>query len=110
MATSKDGWKKIEVQSGDTWDYKNDKEIQGVLLSKEENVGPNNSKMYKLQTPDGKEIGVWGSTVLDLRFGKIEIGEEIKLIYLGKEKSPKTGREYHSFEVYHRAQPMVEVE
>ena len=105
-----DKWTKIDVESGPTWDYKEEQEITGVLLEKEENVGPNNSMMYKLQTEDGETIGVWGNTVLDGRFKKIEVGEEVKLVYLGKMKSPKTNREYNAFDVYHRGTPMEKVE
>jgi hypothetical protein len=27
-------------------------------------------------------------------------GDKVKIVYKGKEKSPKTGREYNNFEVY----------
>lgn len=103
-------WQKVEMESGDVWDFQNDKEIEGVLISKEENVGPNESWMYRIQKADGTELGVWGNTVLDGRLKKIEVGEEIRLVYLGKLKSPKTNREYHSFDVFHRAAPMKKVE
>jgi len=106
-------WQKIEQESGETWDFENSPELQGVLVRKEEHVGPNDSKMYRIQiesdTEGTKEIGVWGNTVLDGRFQKVEVGEEVKLVYLGKEKSPKTNREYHAFDVYHRPSPMQKV-
>lgn len=103
-------WKKVEMESGPTWDFETDTELTGVLISKEENVGPNNSMMYKLQQEDGTEIGVWGNTVLDGRLKKVEVGEEVKLVYLGKMTSPKTKREYNSFDVYHRVAPMKKVD
>jgi hypothetical protein len=93
-----DDWVKIEQESGETWDFQKDKELQGVLIAKEEHVGPNDSSMYRIQKTDDTEIGVWGNTVLDGRFKKIEVGEEVKLVYLGKLKSPKTNREYHGFD------------
>ena len=103
-------WEKVEAETGETWDYVKTPEIQGVLVNKEEHVGPNDSMMYRLQMEDDTELGVWGNTVLDGRFKKIEVGEEVKLVYLGKQKSPKTNREYHSFDVFHRPAPMKKVE
>lgn len=95
-------WIKLEGNQNDTWDYTKDKEIEGTLVSKEENVGPNNSNMYNLITPDGSTIGVWGSTMLDNQFKNIQVGEEVKIVYLGMAKSEKTGRQYHNFDIYHK--------
>ena len=96
-----DGWEKVEVAP--TWDYQKDKEIEGAFVSVEENVGPNGSKMYTLETKDGERLGVWGNAVLDTRMKNVTEGEEVKIVYLGREESQKTkGRSYHNFEVYHR--------
>lgn len=103
----KDGWAKVEMSP--TWDYQNNKEIIGFFKGVETNVGPNNSNMYNLETPDGI-VGVWGTTLLDARLKNLKIGEEVKIVYLGKTTSPKSGREYHNFEVYHREVPMTKVE
>jgi len=72
-----DSWTKLEPTNEETWDYKNDKELQGVFLSLEENIGPNNSKMYKIQKEDGTTISVWGTTVIDARFKKLKPGYEV---------------------------------
>lgn len=95
-------WVKVGSNQNETWDYTQDEEIEGTLVAKEENVGPNNSKMYNITKAEGKTIGVWGNTMLDDKFKGIEVGEEVKITYLGKVKSDKTGREYHNFEVYHK--------
>lgn len=99
-------WIKVGSSQNETWDYTKDKEIEGTYLSKEENVGPNNSIVYNLTKPDGSVIGVWDNTMLRDKFKGIEVGEEVKIIYLGKAKSEKSGREYHNFEVYHK--PVVD--
>ena len=91
-------WQKVEMNP--TWDFEKDKELIGVYISKEENVGPNGSTIYNIQTEDGSTVGMWGSTLLDNRFKNIVIGEEIRVVYLGSAKSEKTGREYKNFEVY----------
>lgn len=95
-------WVKVGSNQNETWDYEKEKEIEGTLNAKEENVGPNNSNMYHIIKPDGGTMGVWGNTMLDDKFKTIQVGEEVKIVYLGKVKSEKTGRQYHNFEVYHK--------
>lgn len=92
----------VKVGDGLTWDYTKDKEIIGVLVAKDDSVGPNNSNLYSLKNADGSVVGVWGTALLDNRFKGIDLGEEVRILYLGRFKSEKTGREYHNFEVYHR--------
>lgn len=94
-------WKKIEMNP--TWNFEEDKEIVGTYVSMEENVGTNNSNIYSLKKADSSLIGIWGSTLLDHRFKNIQIGDEVKIVYLGKETSEKTGREFNNFEVYTRS-------
>jgi hypothetical protein len=104
-----DDWVEVESTISDTWDYKTDAEVQGVLTEKREGVGPNLSMMYTLEQPDGTPIGVWGSNVLDGKMRGIEIGEEVKIVYKGMTKSEKTKRSYHDFTVLHRPVPMKEI-
>lgn len=94
----------VKVGQAPTWDYQKNKEIEGVFVGKRENVGANASTMYDLRMPDGSLTAIWGTELLDNRFRGITVGEEVRIEYLGKAKSPKSGREYHNFEVYH-AQP-----
>lgn len=91
-------WQKVEMNP--TWDFEKDKELIGVYISKEENVGPNESNLYNIQIEDSSTVGVWGNTLLDNRFKNIVIGSEIRIVYLGMVKSEKTGREYKNFDVY----------
>jgi len=93
------GYKKIEA--GDTWDFNKDKVMQGLLVSKEENVGPNESNLYSFEV-DGQIISVWGSAIIDTRLKNAGVGELVTIIYYGKMVSPKTKREYKHFEVYHK--------
>ena len=95
-----DKWKKVEMSP--TWDYEKDKEFVGLFVSKQENVGPNASNLYDFELPDHTIMSVWGNTLLDTRFKNLKFGEEVKIVYLGKVKSEKTGREYHNFDVYHQ--------
>ena len=93
-------WKKVE--QAPTWEFEKQKTIEGVFVSKEENVGPNHSNLYTLELPDHSHLAVWGNTILDTRFKNLQPGDQVKIEYLGKKKSKKRkGAEYHDFEVYH---------
>ena len=103
-------WKKVEP--GKSWNIKEAKandSVEGLYLGKDEHVGENDSTIYHIQKPDGSVIDVWGTQVLDTRLKHLQVGEEIKIIYLGSLPSEKRkGKSYHNFEVYHR-QPEMEV-
>lgn len=99
--TNDEEWREIGVK-GDAWDFDANKTLQGVLVEKRTNVGPNNSEMYMVETPDHEVHGVWSNTVLKDKFSSIMIGEEVKIVYQGLVKSPKTGREFKSFKIYHK--------
>ncbi len=102
-------WKKIEV--GDAWDFEENDTLIGVFVGKEENVGENQSMLYEIETKDGRRVNVWGSTILDTRLKNIEIGEEVKIVFLGREKSKKRkDTEYKNYDVFHRPRPMEKVE
>jgi len=95
-------WEEINPSNTPVWQYRNaGDEIIGYLEKVEENIGPNNSRMYTLRKEDGTFIKVWGSTLLDNRFDFIALGEKVKIVYQGKKKAQKGGRAYHDFKVYH---------
>lgn len=105
MAKEKnEGWEEIAPIEGDVHDFEEDKVLIGVYLGKEEGVGPNESMLYSFEKKGGKKVVVWGSTLLDSRFKSLEIGEEVKVEYIGKATSEKTGREYKNYKVWHRNQ------
>ena len=93
-------WIELQPDLTPTWNYKEQKTIQGVLAEKKDNVGPNGSNLYILEDEEGKKTGVWGSAIIDTRLQNAEVGIEVRIEYLGLEKSPKTKREYHNFKVY----------
>jgi len=103
-------WKRIGGDMNPTWDYKEEFErtkgnpevaVEGVFIDKKEDVGPNHSNVYTFEREDGSLIDVWGSGVLDTRFKNLKPGMEVRVVYLGKTKSEKTGRTYHNFDVFH---------
>lgn len=107
-----DGMKKVELNN--TWNYKEEGKgatFKGTYVSKEDNVGENNSTVYSMENEQGEPVQIWGSTVLDTRFKNLKFGEEVGVEYLGEFPSPnRKGKTYHNFEVYHRERPMVKVE
>lgn len=92
-------WQKVTYSQTPTWNPEEQNEVEGVLKQVKTQVGPNESNLYILQREDG-DIGVWGSTALDGRMSEVKLGDTVKIVYLGKEKSEKTGRIYKAFEVY----------
>ena len=103
-----EAWQEVNPDTSDIWDCEKDKTIQGVYVSKKENVGENKSNIYVLNVGDNK-IGVWGSVILDSRFENIKQGQEVKIEYLGKKIGEKGGREYKDYKVYVRSLPFEEV-
>jgi len=95
-------------KADETWDFRQTKEVSGKYLnSKEVTIKKGFSagktkKVYTLQKPDGKTIAVWGTAFLDNRFEKIEVGDEVKIIYLGKEFNQDTAKSLHTFDVMTR--------
>ena len=94
-----DDW--VEIGAGQAWDYTTEKELTGIYVGREENVGPNNSVLYQIEKEDGEVIGVWNNTVLGDKFQNIGIGDKVKIVYLGMSES-KNGKEYHGFKVFHK--------
>lgn len=103
-------WKKVE--NTPTWNGKDESgkfklqpqdSLEGVYMGFKSNIGENNANIYEFKLPNGEMIGVWGSQILDTRLSPLQIGEEVKIVYLGLEQSKKVkGRSYHNFEVFHR--------
>lgn len=82
-------------------------ETIGILKSVKTNVGPNGSNIYVFIDPKGEIFEVWGSVVLDDKLAD-KIGKEVKLVYKGKIKAPKSNRNVHTFSVFYRDVPMIE--
>lgn len=98
-------WMTVGDSASDTWDKK--EPIQGVYVSKQTNVGPNESNMYNIKTDKGT-VGVWGSTVIDSKFEQVPQGAEVRIKSLGM-ATGKSGKEYADYEFQYREVPMTEV-
>lgn len=86
METKEPTWE--EIQPG-IWKPENDGDsIHGVLISKKENVGTNESNAYYIENKDGQHM-VWGSTILDDRLSLVNVGDTIKITYKGTQQNKK---------------------
>ena len=93
--------KKLEPQRIPTWKPEEEgAELKGILVDKEANVGPNNSKLYSIQQSDGDVIKVWGSASLDSLLGQVETDSQLVIKYLGRKTNVSTGRKYKAFEAF----------
>lgn len=76
--------------------------VTGKYKSRQERVNPDGSKsiLYLLETTDGT-VGVNGSSALILKaMEQIPEGSTVKIVFNGKQRSQKTGREYNNFSVF----------
>ena len=95
-------WVKVSMEDNLVHDFEIEKEVQGILKNKKENLGQNNSRLYEIELDDGVITAVWGSTVLDNKMSKVAMGQQVKIVYLGMETNPKTKRSYKNFDVYYK--------
>lgn len=60
--------------------------LEGVYLGMQENIGPNNSRLYNFRMEDGATVSVWGATVLDNRMDLLRppVGSIVRIIYVGE--------------------------
>ena len=73
------------------WTYEKDEDcIEGVLVQKQEKIGPNQSMLYSIENPEGVK-SVWGSAILDQRMAFVKVGDKIKITYKGLAE-PTTGK------------------
>lgn len=90
-------WEKVEATP--SWDFEKNKELIGVLVGKEENVGRNQSMLYHVERPNGDKVSVWGSTVLDSRLKFVDLGREVKIVFKGR-KEGNAPQPYKDFDIF----------
>lgn len=65
-----------------------DDEISGKLIRIDEKVGENESMMYTIETEESVR-GIWGSTVLDEKMKIFQVGDYVKIVFLGRKEGNK---------------------
>lgn len=107
------GWYEVEPSFPEEWNPENAGDyIVGVLDTVKNGVGPNSQKVYVLkncvignavtkkeESIDGM-LSVWDSTLLNSRLSAFKSGDEVAVMYLGKELNPKTGRTFKNMKVF----------
>lgn len=65
------------------WTYEKDGDfIEGILIQKQPDIGPNKSMLYSIENQEGVK-NVWGAAILDQRMAFVKVGEKIKITYKG---------------------------
>ena len=101
MKQNNNNWIEVNPTTEEMWNPGEQETIQGIYVSLKTKVGPNESNVYILNA-DNVKVGVWGSKVLDDRFKEIPLGSEIKIEYLGEQRTKKGGRTYQNYKVFYR--------
>jgi hypothetical protein len=104
VAIDRRKFKGLDLQTDRGWPDKDQQlaigdSIEGVYLSRKDDVGLNKKKIYILRTAEGELVGVWGSTVLDARMEPVRPGQTVGIEYLGSKKPKSGGKNYHDFYV-----------
>ena len=89
-----------DVQFAPSWDFTKDPIVEGSYEKMEDGVGEYKSKVYTIELKNGDKVSVWGSSVLDTQMGRVKLGENIQIEYLGEEDSKtRRGKKYKNFKV-----------
>jgi hypothetical protein len=81
--------------TGSFWKPKKEGEtLDGIYISKEVNVGQNQSNLYYFERLDTQElVQVWGTTILDQRMVPVKIGQQVLITYKGLGEKGKGGKQ-----------------
>jgi len=100
-------WKEVkrdeeEVEKPTFWEPAAQGEtLEGKYIDLEEDVGQYKSKLYTIRTSEG-EVKAWGSTVLDELMRKVDLGNEVRITYNGKQPSKSGRNPWKDFKVEYR--------
>ena len=102
-------WSEVKKEGEvSVWKPEENEELEGILTEIRKDIGPNNSTMFVITTPEDEMVAVWSTAVLDSKLGQLEIGSEVKMKYLGKRKSKTTPGSYHDFAVFTKPKTTAE--
>jgi len=98
------------------WTYKNDGDfIEGVFIKAKDDVGPNKSMLYTIETSEGVK-NVWGATILDEKMSVVNVGDKIKIVYKGlgtkkpSQNAPKMFQVFKDVLEVQKSEPEVPVQ
>lgn len=74
------------------WTYSKDGDfIEGILIRVQNDIGPNESMLYSIETPQGVK-NVWGATILDSRMALVKVGDKLKITFKGLAEKTEKGK------------------
>lgn len=89
-------WEKVDPK---VWEPKQSGDfVEGIYIIKREGLGVHKSNMYILEN-NQKQIGVWGSAILDQKMELVKVGERVKIEFGGKEET-KDKKPVNIYEIY----------
>ena len=78
-----------EVVEPKIWKYdKEGDQIEGVLVQKKTDVGPNDANAYYIENEKGIYM-VWGTTILDDRMAVVELLDHVRITYKGSKENSR---------------------
>ena len=98
-------WTKVDKSAGGDfestkWVCEDMPELEGTLTSKKEDIGVHQQSVFNIETEDGTDYTVWGTTVLTKLLEPLAIGTYLKIVYLGKQKTKNNSGSYKDFDLF----------
>lgn len=88
-----------KVEPGVWKPLKDGDSVEGILISVQNSTKYENNKIYHLECTDGKQLAIFGTTVLDDRMTFVKVGDKIKIVFKGTQKNSKQ-QDTKIFEVF----------
>lgn len=93
---------KMDTVTEIPWEYKEEgDELIGTYLCKKENMGVFNQNIYVILDTNNKRRSVFGCTVLDKLFEKVQVHDFVKIVFNGN-KPNDYGNYYKDFKLFKR--------
>jgi len=90
------GWE-TEDGSSLSWDFKVNKRIAGVYTgNRMVTTKFGDRAIYTIETPNHTRVDVWETAMLKRAFEKTNVGQRVRIEYLGKEQTEK-GQQVNTF-------------
>ena len=84
------------ISDSNFWDYKTQKEIIGIFKGFQKDAYGE----HVVLEVDAKEIALPNLTALNGKLRRAEVGDKVKVVSLGDQKSKQTGRIYFDFDIF----------
>lgn len=114
-----DGWEDVAVGLGEEWDLEQDGPIQGIFAAMQTLDVPDtnrpgetratNAYQIEVENSDNPNRFIWGSYNIDQAMKEIQIGDEIRITFLGvnsfKDAKTNVPKQVKTYRVQKRVRP-----